>query len=31
LLQSNIALTIYAIAFLSVFGPRLWVMARGRK
>ncbi len=28
LFSSNIALTIYAIAFLSVFGPRLWVLVR---
>lgn len=28
LLQSNIAITIYAIALLSIFGPRLWVWMR---
>jgi putative tricarboxylic transport membrane protein len=31
LLNSNIALTIYAIAILSAFGPRLWSMARKRR
>ncbi|QLF71485.1 tripartite tricarboxylate transporter permease (plasmid) [Peteryoungia desertarenae] len=30
LVTSNIALTIYAIALLAIFGPRLWVMASSR-
>jgi putative tricarboxylic transport membrane protein len=31
LVTSRIALTIYAIAFLAVFGPRIWVALRARK
>ena len=31
LVTSNIALTIYAIALVSILGPRVWVMLRNRK
>jgi len=31
LVTSNIALTIYAIAIIAVFGPRLWVFLRSRR
>ena len=30
LVTSNIALTIYAIAFIAILGPRLWMMLRSR-